>query len=301
MAEIEHRVETKVVGPKYSERQFDPEEIADGGHRRFIGGHWDDHGQRQLDFLIEHGLKPTDRFLDVGCGALRAGRHLVDYLEPEHYYGIDANISLLKAGYEIELTDEQRAKLPTTNLRANERFDSDFGVKFDMAIAQSVFTHVSLNHIRLCLFRTAKVLKDGGKFYATFFEEPRSVGLDEIIRKGENQTGKPRFTDRNVYWYWRDDMRWVSTVGPWSYRYIGRWGHPNGQRMVEYTRLSDAEWEARKARRAAKRAAPAAPKVSAASPALPAPLPPAARAREIAGRGKAWALRRVTKRPDAGQ
>jgi hypothetical protein len=34
-----------------------------------------------------------------------------------------------------------------TNLVANERFNTDFGVTFDIAIAQSVFTHVSLNHI----------------------------------------------------------------------------------------------------------------------------------------------------------
>jgi SAM-dependent methyltransferase len=284
MAEIEHRIETNVVGPKYSEREFTEEEIANGVHRSFIGGHWDDHGKRQLDFLIANGLKPTDKFLDVGCGSLRAGRHLVDYLEPGNYYGIDANIGLLKAGYDIELTDEQKAKLPTSNLRANERFDGDFGVKFDMAIAQSVFTHVSLNHIRLCLFRTAKVLKDGGKFYATFFEEPRSVGLDEIVRKGANQTGKPRFTDRNVYWYWRGDMRWVASVGPWSYRYIGGWGHPNGQKMVEYTRLSDADWEARKAKR------DAPPET---------PMSPALKARKIAGRGKRWAIRQIKKRRQA--
>lgn len=80
---------------------------------------------------------------------------LVDYLQPGNYYGIDINHSVLQAGYDRELDDDQRARLPAENLRATDRFDIDFGVQFDMGIAQSVFTHMSLNHIRLCLYRVA--------------------------------------------------------------------------------------------------------------------------------------------------
>jgi len=64
--------------------------------------------------------------------------------------------SLPVAGYANELDDAGRARLPSKNLRATDRFDADFGVEFDMAIAQSVFTHVSLNWIRLCLARVAQ-------------------------------------------------------------------------------------------------------------------------------------------------
>src|SRR4051794_31740531 len=114
-----------------------------------LGGRWDTHGQTQLEFLTSQGLRPEHTFLDVGCGCLRAGRHLIDYLEPNNYYGVDANHSLVKAGYDVELTDMQRRRVPASHLRANERFDGDFGVKFDFAIAQSVFSHVTLNQIRL--------------------------------------------------------------------------------------------------------------------------------------------------------
>ena len=98
-------------------------------------------GKLQRDFLIEQGLKPEHRFLDVGCGSLRAGVRLVDYLEPGHYHGLDINPEVIRLGYDDELSDEQRERLPSTNLHATDRFDADFGVKFDMAIAQSVFTH----------------------------------------------------------------------------------------------------------------------------------------------------------------
>lgn len=208
--------------------------IGEGRHRKGIGGHWDTHGLHQLDFLKAHGLQPEHRLLDVGCGSFRAGRHFVDYLEPENYYAIDANQSLMQAGYDKELTNEQRAKLPTGNLRASDRFGVDFSVKFDIALAQSVFTHLSLNNIRLCLYRVAQQMRPGGIFFVTFNEQRPSVPVDKIIT-----TKKRKYTERNVYWYYRSDIRWAASIAPWEYRYIGKWGHPGGQRMIAFTRLSD--------------------------------------------------------------
>lgn len=217
---------------------FTADEIAAGAHRRFVGGVWDTHGQHQREYLKSRGLEPHHRLLDIGCGCFRAGRFFVDYLEPGHYYGVDANLSLMQAGYDFELTDEQRAKLPLTNLRANDRFDGDFGVKVDFALAQSVFTHVSLNHVRLCLHRTAKVVKPGGSLYATFFQRARSTPLDTVF---PSKSGTPFFTEKDVFWYYAEDLRWAAGFGPWEYRYLGDWGHPAKQKMVQFGRLTDEE------------------------------------------------------------
>lgn len=247
----------------YTEREFTAAEIRKGIHRKFIGGSWDIHGRTQLDYLKARGLRPQDKVLDVGCGCLRAGRHLIDYLEPGNYYGIDANRSLLQAGYDVELTDEQRERMPANHLRANERFDGDFGVQFDVAIAQSVFTHVTLNQIRLCLFRVAKVVRPGGVFYATFFEKRRSTPIDAIFSTEK----RPFFTEQDVFWYYRDDIRWAAGFAPWQVHYIGDWGHPHGQKMMQFTRRSDD---------------------------APADLPPLRRrVRRSVRRGRAWAARRL--------
>jgi SAM-dependent methyltransferase len=233
MASIEQRLEVPVRRePNYTGRVLNDDEIKAGAHRKWVGGHWDDHGQRQLDFLVAHGLRPEARFLDVGCGSFRAGRHLVDFLLPGHYYGIDANQSVMQAGYDFELSDSQRARLPVENLRASDRFDVDFGVEFDVAIAQSVFTHISLNHVRLCLYRVALVTRPGGKFYTTFNEQPKDFPIDGVVA-----SKRPKYTERNVYWNYRGDIRWAAQFAPWEYRYIGKWGHPGGQRMIEFTRL----------------------------------------------------------------
>jgi len=212
-------------------QHFTEDQIEAGAHRVRVGGKWEKMGRLQYDFLLSQGLQPGHRVLDVGCGALRGGVHFVDYLEPSGYYGVDVNESLLDAGYAKELTDPLRDKLPRDHLRATDRFDCDFGVQFDVALAQSLFTHVSLNHIRLCLVRVARAVRPGGRFFATFFEVPPDHPVDAVLpgRQG-------RWTERNPFFYYRQDLRWAAEWAPWDFRYIGGWGHPQGQRMVEFRR-----------------------------------------------------------------
>jgi SAM-dependent methyltransferase len=210
------------------------EELEQGAHRKRAGGLWRKMGKLQLRFLIAHGLEPRHRLLDVGCGPLRAGVRLVDYLDPGNYYGVDINESLLDVGYEVELPDDVRAKLPRSHLRATDRFDCDFGVTFDFAIAQSLFTHISLNQIRLCLFRVAAHMNVGGRLYATFFEVEPETALDHV-----QEARQCIHSERNPYWYWPDDLKWAASFSPWRFRYIGEWGHPRNQRIVEFERRPD--------------------------------------------------------------
>jgi len=222
------------------------EQVARGQHRSHVGGMWETIGALQRDFLVERGLRPEHQLLDVGCGALRAGRLFVDYLAPGNYHGIDINETLLDAGYDSELSDPLRAKLPRDHLRATDRFECDFGgVTFDYAIAQSIFTHVSLNHIRLCLHQVSKVVRPGGSFFATFFEVPRRFPLDGVRRGTKDQ-----FTERNVFFYYRSDLFWAASFSPWVPRYIGAWDHPRGQRMIEFRRAGDSvPWKLQRAAR----------------------------------------------------
>jgi SAM-dependent methyltransferase len=218
---------------------FTDEELERGAHRGRAGGLWKEMGKRQLDFLVGEGLKPSSRLLDVGCGPLRAGIWLVDYLDAQNYYGIDINESLLEAGYDIELPAELRPKLAREHLRASDRFDCDFGVEFDFALAQSLFTHIPLNDIRLCLYRVARHMKVGGRFFATFFEAPQGFPVDGVLDEPDvSRPGKRgKFGERNPFWYWPADLEWAASFSPWRFRYIGDWGHPRGQMMVAFTRL----------------------------------------------------------------
>jgi len=48
-----------------------PEGIKAAGHRRYVGGMWEEIGQLQFDYLVSQGLRPEHVFCDVACGSLR--------------------------------------------------------------------------------------------------------------------------------------------------------------------------------------------------------------------------------------
>ncbi len=212
------------------------EQIASGWHRTWIGGLWDEMGKLQLDYLVSEGLTPEMHLLDVGCGCLRAGVHLIPYLDPGRYYGIDVSAPLLDAGYDVELRAAGcQDRLPRENLLANGSFEAwRFGVPFEMAIAQSVFTHLPGNFIRRCLIELAKAMPPGGRFYATYFECP--ADRPDALTLTHEPGGIVSYLDRDPYHYRARDLDALADALPWRVEHVGDWGHPRAQRMVRFVR-----------------------------------------------------------------
>lgn len=53
-----------------------------------------------LDFMRRFGLQPNDVAVDYGCGSLRLGRSVIDYLAPGKYWGVDITDEFYKLGLE---------------------------------------------------------------------------------------------------------------------------------------------------------------------------------------------------------
>lgn len=211
------------------------EQMAAGQHRKRAGHQWDAMGQLQFDFLVGQGLRPQSMLLDVGCGALCGGVHFVRYPLPGERALRRYRREREPARGRSPLRGAARrsgGKLPAANLRATERFECDFPVRFDVALAVFVFTHLPLNHLRLCLYQVGKVTEPGARFFASFFEAPEDTPPDAHVRQLTSTT-KP---ERDPFHYRQSELEWAATVGDWRFRYIGGWQHPKGQRMVEYTR-----------------------------------------------------------------
>jgi SAM-dependent methyltransferase len=211
-------------------------DIASGRHREVVGGAWDEIGRLQFDFLMSRGLTPDSYLLDVGCGALRGGLLFVRQLEPGHYFGLDVNRSLIKAARTKELPEAGLSdKVPGKNLRVTDRFEADFGVEFDFAPAVSLFTHLPLNLIRLCLEQVADVMAPSRPFFATFFEAPEDTPLRQPVRQVATRT----FSERDPYHYKASDLAWAAeSSGAWTTHYVGDWGHPRGQQMIEFRKAA---------------------------------------------------------------
>jgi SAM-dependent methyltransferase len=217
--------------PESYRRLWDPD-----WHRGTVRGtdaFWDYLGKLQLDYLVEQGLKPDDYVLDVGCGPLRAGVHFIGYLEPGHYAGIDKRGDTLERARRIELPryglDDK-----DPHLLVNGAFEfSKLGMTFDYAIAQSVFTHLPVNTIVRCLVEMAKVLRPGGRFYATIYENPQGKTYLGEIQQSERVVSYP---DRDKYHYDLETLRCACEGMGLTMSYNGDWGHPDNQKMVVFTR-----------------------------------------------------------------
>jgi len=57
-------------------------------------------GIEQLKFLKKEGLQPQHTIVDYGCGSLRVGQHLIRYLAPQRYWGLDITDVFMQMGVE---------------------------------------------------------------------------------------------------------------------------------------------------------------------------------------------------------
>jgi hypothetical protein len=211
--------------------------VSHNQHRDLVGGLWDEVGKLQFDFLRMNGLSPASKLIDIGCGCLRGGVHFVDFLDSGNYYGIDISEALLSVGYHVELHNHQlQSKLPYSNLVCDGNFQfSKFPVTFDIGIAQSLFTHLTANYVRLCLLQLTNSMELGANLFATFFLVPDGYSIGAPF---DHPHGVRSFDDRDPYHYRFNQVVRLSDALPWHAVRIGSWGHPRDQQMVLFRHLT---------------------------------------------------------------
>jgi SAM-dependent methyltransferase len=193
------------------------------GHRNYVGGMWDEIGRLQFNFLVSRGLLPHHYLCDVACGSLRAGIHLIPYLEKGHYLGIDKERMLIDEGMTKELGEELcRSKEPRFVVSSEFEFEK-FSEHADFVWAQSLFTHLPPRLIEKCLKNLRGWVSPSGVFYATFFETKT-----EVVNPDEPH-------DHEGFSYTKRQMEEFGPRCGWRAEYIGDWSHPRNQVVVKYT------------------------------------------------------------------
>jgi len=244
----------KLLSPDIGAPYYGPGIINDD-HRQAVGPHtaeltWEGVGHAQLAFLLQRGLQPWHTLLDLGCGSLRAGVHLVRHQEPRHYYGIDINPHLLDAGYRLELAPLGLAhKLPREQLLASSDYEAThWGLRlFDFVLAASLWTHLPLSELRRCLGNLAPAMRSGGRLYATFFLCPEPVGGPtmpadtpaELLPCAQSELqqahGGTTYSHRDPWHYRLAAIQALTReFRGLSVHYVGGWGQ-GVQKMLEFT------------------------------------------------------------------
>ena len=125
-------------------------------------------GREQFIYLLNAGLHPDAKVMDLGCGILRAGYWLIHFLNPGGYCGIESHAGRLQTGLDHVLDAETlQAKRPRFD--TNPRFDTSvFGERFDYFLAYSIWTHAAKPQIRIMLDAFRRDAKDDGAFLTTY-------------------------------------------------------------------------------------------------------------------------------------
>lgn len=126
-------------------------------------------GRRQADLLFSAGCRPDSHVLEIGCGCLSAGMHLIERLEPGHYVGIDPNEWLREAALRrSEIRTLVGAKQPV--FLSNYEFDaSATGRKFDFVLSHSILSHAAHHQLPLFLKNVGAVLSEPGQIFASLY------------------------------------------------------------------------------------------------------------------------------------
>ncbi len=186
IAELVRRCGSLLLGEKlaaeqtqYESIRLTPEEIVSEAYKQHLGGgkdQWDQRGGFQLLFLKSMGLLPSSHFLDIGCGPLRAGVHLIDYLDAGNYIGFDYNTDFITAARSVVESKGLMHKRP--QLAWIPDFDcGGMDWKADFALAFSVLNHCSEPQRHAFFQCIPKALRARARLYITHASWLRSGHL----------------------------------------------------------------------------------------------------------------------------
>ena len=170
-----------IAGSVFKDKEAERHKLVGPGHL------WKEKRDWQIAFLLSHGLTPSDQFLDVGCGTLRGGIPVIDYLDEGKYTGIDVReVAIDEAKKELAGYPNLEAKNPLLILSTG--FDTlPELAPVDRGWSFSVLIHMEDAISSACLQFLGATLRPGGVYNAT-------AKLGETYTSRVGKEGFPVFT-----------------------------------------------------------------------------------------------------------
>ena len=151
-------------------------------------------------------MNTESKVLDIGCGCLRIGIKLINFLEKNCYYGIEPNKFMLDAGIKHLLNGTANdSKDPSFSNTTSFQLD-DFKVdKFDYFIARSIWTHASKEQIIAMLDLFESSSRSGAKFFTSIVKNnPKNLDY-----QGSDWVGKSH-EKNSVSGIVHHSMKWIT-------------------------------------------------------------------------------------------
>ena len=166
-------------------------------------------GRKSLAAMIDAGLMPSHRVVDIGAGSMRVGWWLMHYIDPSNYYAIEP------------LRDRIDTAARLLGVRINAAYNDDFtfpDVAVDFAIARSVWSHASKVQIAKMIAEFARTATPGANFLASVrpatTPEEDYTG-DEWVGKGPD-SDDPGMVNHSLEWIEAEAGRNDLTMKPYG-------------------------------------------------------------------------------------
>jgi hypothetical protein len=143
------------------------------GNRRSDVGWFEDSALTQIGFLKKNGLQPEHRLVDFGCGSLRAGRHLIEYLESGNYIGLDVTDRFYLKGVGSITKSVLERKRPRLAVISDKELSAVAERKPDFIFSFGVLMHVPPKETGVFLGKIASLMKADTLAYISFKEGDR--------------------------------------------------------------------------------------------------------------------------------
>ena len=166
----------------------------------------DDPGRWMFDFLRQEGLKPSDRVLHLGKASAAVTALWRSFLDEHRFDRLVNDASVYGLGGEQE--------------------------PFDLAVAESLFPFRPFNTVARCIASVVRTLAPGGRFYATWFENPDPGTFEPIRQAG----GITTFPDAEHYHYPFGLIANVCDAVGATVERVPSTGHPGGESVLLISR-----------------------------------------------------------------
>lgn len=193
------------------------------GYKEYVGGEYDKIGKALSYALIDNlKLKKNDIFLDIGCGSLRVGKHIIEYLDKNRYLGLEPEKKLVEDAINFEKINLEK----NPKFTHNYFFDFKFKQTPNYVFANSVFTHLNEKDINLCFKKLDYFTNEDVVFFATFSTSPINLFMPfkSHSHRSFNYTFKQikEFGQKNNFRF---------------HKYMGNeWGHPRNQHLFLFAK-----------------------------------------------------------------
>jgi cyclopropane fatty-acyl-phospholipid synthase-like methyltransferase len=119
----------------------------------------------QIAFLKRQGLRPDHTLVDIGCGTLRGGVPIIEYLDRGNYAGVDVRQEI-ESEARAELAEHRLDEKAPTLAYGRRLAEVHLGRQFDFAWAFAVLFHLTDEHLAECFTFVGEHLAPSGVFYA---------------------------------------------------------------------------------------------------------------------------------------